>query len=166
MGPDVETHTAPLAEAAARILIVDDELPVLQAVRGVIEQMGHQTREANDGAQAIAALESESFDLVVTDLRMPNQDGFAVVRRARELPAHTPAVVLTASASIADCVEAMQAGAFNFLVKPLDRDAIISATRDTRLIITASSFRMRRVWSCRAIRARGARWQAWPFASA
>jgi DNA-binding NtrC family response regulator len=124
MGPDVETHTAPLAEAAARILIVDDELPVLQAVRGVIEQMGHQTREANDGAQAIAALESESFDLVVTDLRMPNQDGFAVVRRARELPAHTPAVVLTASASIADCVEAMQAGAFNFLVKPLDRDEL------------------------------------------
>jgi len=124
MGPDVETHTAPLAEAAARILIVDDELPVLQAVRGVIEQMGHQAREANDGAQAIAALESESFDLVVTDLRMPNQDGFAVVRRARELPAHTPAVVLTASASIADCVEAMQAGAFNFLVKPLDRDEL------------------------------------------
>jgi len=124
MGPDVETHTAPLAEAVARILIVDDELPVLQAVRGVIEQMGHQAREANDGAQAIAALESESFDLVVTDLRMPNQDGFAVVRRARELPAHTPAVVLTASASIADCVEAMQAGAFNFLVKPLDRDEL------------------------------------------
>jgi DNA-binding NtrC family response regulator len=124
MGPDLETHTAPLAEAAARILIVDDELPVLQAVRGVIEQMGHQTRAANDGAQAIAALESESFDLVVTDLRMPNQDGFAVVRRARELPAHTPAVVLTASASIADCVEAMQAGAFNFLVKPLDRDEL------------------------------------------
>ena len=58
MGPDVERHTPPLAEAAARILIVDDEPPVLQAVRGVIEQMGHQTREANDGAQAIAALES------------------------------------------------------------------------------------------------------------
>jgi DNA-binding NtrC family response regulator len=124
MGPDVERHTPPLAEVAARILIVDDEPPVLQAVRGVIEQMGHQIREANDGAQAIAALESETFDLVVTDLRMPNQDGFAVVRRARELPARTPAVVLTASASIADCVEAMQAGAFNFLVKPLNRDEL------------------------------------------
>ena len=124
MGPDVERHTSPPAEVAARILIVDDEPPVLQAVRGVIEQMGHQAREANDGAQAIAALESEVFDLVVTDLRMPNQDGFAVVRRARELPAHTPAVVLTASASIADCVEAMQAGAFNFLVKPLNRDEL------------------------------------------
>ena len=124
MGPDVEIHTPLLAEVAARILIVDDELPVLQAVRGVIEQMGHRAREANDGAQAIAALESEVFDLVVTDLRMPNQDGFAVVRRARELPAHTPAVVLTASASIADCVEAMQAGAFNFLVKPLNCDEL------------------------------------------
>ena len=88
--------------------------------------MGHQDREANDGAQAIAALESEAFDLVVTDLRMPNQDGFAVVRRARELPARTPAVVLTASASIADCVAAMQAGAFNFLVKPLNRDELRS----------------------------------------
>jgi DNA-binding NtrC family response regulator len=122
MEPDVESYASPLPEVAARILIVDDEPPVLQAVRGVIEQMGHQAQEANDGAQAIAALQSETFDLVVTDLRMPNQDGFAVVRRARELPARTPAVVLTASASIADCVEAMQAGAFNFLVKPLNRD--------------------------------------------
>jgi DNA-binding NtrC family response regulator len=124
MEPDVESHASPLPEVAARILIVDDEPPVLQAVRGVIEQMGHQAQEANDGAQAIAALQSEAFDLVVTDLRMPKQDGFAVVRRARELPARTPAVVLTASASIADCVEAMQAGAFNFLVKPLNRDEL------------------------------------------
>jgi DNA-binding NtrC family response regulator len=124
MEPDVESHASPPPEVAARILIVDDEPPVLQAVRGVIEQMGHQAQEASDGAQAIAALQSEAFDLVVTDLRMPNQDGFAVVRRARELPARTPTVVLTASASISDCVEAMQAGAFNFLVKPLNRDEL------------------------------------------
>jgi len=126
MGPGTEANASRPAESAARILIVDDEQPVLQAVRGVIEQMGHQAREANDGAQAIVALETESFDLVVTDLRMPNRDGFAVVRRARELPARTPAVVLTASSSIADCVAAMQAGAFNFLVKPLNRDELRS----------------------------------------
>ena len=124
MEPYVEKHASPPAAVAARILIVDDEPPVLQAVRGVIEQMGHLAQEASDGEQAIAALQSETFDLVVTDLRMPNQDGFAVVRRARELPARTPTVVLTASASIADCVEAMQAGAFNFLVKPLNRDEL------------------------------------------
>jgi DNA-binding NtrC family response regulator len=124
MEPGVDSQVYPPPEVAARILIVDDDPSVLQAVRGVIEQMGHETQEASDGAQAIAALQSQTFDLVVTDLRMPNQDGFAVVRRARELPARTPAVVLTASASIADCVEAMQAGAFNFLVKPLDRDEL------------------------------------------
>jgi DNA-binding NtrC family response regulator len=124
MGPEVQSATHALADSAAHILIVDDEAPVLHAVRGVIEEMGHRAQEAHDGSQAIAALESESFDLVVTDLRMPNQDGFAVVRRARELPAHTPAVVLTASASIADCVEAMRAGAYNFLVKPLNRDEL------------------------------------------
>lgn len=139
MGPAEHTaaHTSP--ESAARILIVDDELPVLHAVRGVIEEMGHQAREAHDGAQAISALEAESFDLVVTDLRMPNQDGFAVVRRARELPAHTPAVVLTASASITDCVEAMRAGAYNFLVKPLNRDelrrVVNSALAASRLLV-------------------------------
>src|SRR5512143_536647 len=124
MGPDLQSAAHSLVEPAARILIVDDEVPVLHAVRGVIEEMGHQAREAHDGSQAIAALETESFDLVVTDLRMPNQDGFAVVRRARDLPSHTPAVVLTASASIADCVEAMRAGAYNFLVKPLNRDEL------------------------------------------
>jgi DNA-binding NtrC family response regulator len=124
MGPSVESSVLRRSEAVARVLIVDDEQPVLQAVRGVIEQMGHHAHEAHDGAQAIAALDRESFDLIVTDLRMPNQDGLAVVRRARELPARTPAVVLTASASIADCVAAMQAGAFNFLVKPLNREEL------------------------------------------
>ena len=124
MGLPLEIHVPRQAEAVARILIVDDEQPVLQAVRGVIEQMGHHACEAHDGAQAIAALDAENFDLVVTDLRMPNQDGLAVVRRASELPARTPAVVLTASASIADCVAAMQAGAFNFLVKPLNREEL------------------------------------------
>jgi two-component system, NtrC family, response regulator HydG len=123
MGSD-QQGARTMTEPAARILIVDDEPPVLHAVRAVIEEMGHQAHEAHDGAQAIAALEAESFDLVVTDLRMPNQDGFAVVRRARELPSHTPALVLTASASITDCVEAMRAGAYNFLVKPLNRDEL------------------------------------------
>jgi DNA-binding NtrC family response regulator len=135
MSPDLPSAANTPSESAARILIVDDEPPVLHAVRGVIEEMGHHAREAHDGSQAIAALETESFDLVVTDLRMPNQDGFAVVRRARELPAHTPAVVLTASASIADCVEAMRAGAYNFLVKPLNRDELRQVVRSA---LTAS----------------------------
>ena len=76
MEPDVEKHVSPPSAVAARILIVDDEPPVLQAVRGVIEQMGHLAQEASDGAQAIAALQSEAFNLIVTNLRMPNQDGF------------------------------------------------------------------------------------------
>ena len=126
MGLDQPHAERTPVDSPARILIVDDEPPVLQALRGVIEEMGHRVQEAQDGSQAIAALETQSFDLLVTDLRMPHQDGFAVLRRARELPSHVPAVVLTASASIADCVAAMRAGAFNFLVKPMNREELRS----------------------------------------
>jgi Response regulator containing CheY-like receiver, AAA-type ATPase, and DNA-binding domains len=105
-------------DAMARVLIVDDESEVRQAVRRTVEHMGHHVTEAVDGADAVKALDGSAFDLVVSDLRMPRADGFAVLRKAQEPSLRTPVVILTASTKVSDCVEAMRSGAFNFLVKP------------------------------------------------
>jgi two-component system NtrC family response regulator len=110
----------------ARVLIVDDEPEVRQSLRRTVEHMGHHVTEAADGLDAVKALEDAAFDLIVSDLRMPRADGFAVLRKAQEPSVRTPVVILTASTKVSDCVEAMRSGAFNFLVKPFHAEELKS----------------------------------------
>jgi len=74
--------------------------------------------EAEDGRVAIEKIAAHPFEVIITDLVMPRADGFEVLRRARDLQPKTPIIMLTSEGSIRDCVEAMRAGAFNFLTKP------------------------------------------------
>ncbi len=104
--------------AVARVLIVDDEEDIRQSLRRTIERMGHKVVEAGDGLEAARAMDGEPFDVVVSDLRMPRADGITVLHKAQEPPRTTPVIILTASTQLSDCVQAMRAGAFNFLVKP------------------------------------------------
>jgi two-component system response regulator AtoC len=110
--------------AVARVLVVDDEPEIRTVVRRAIERLGHRVSEAADGQEAIHALDAGGFDLVVSDLRMPRADGFAVVRKAQETAVRTPVIILTASTLISECVEAMRCGAFNFLVKPCNGEEL------------------------------------------
>jgi two-component system response regulator AtoC len=100
------------------ILVADDDASVRALLRTLLIRAGHEVTEAEDGRAAIDVLRAQSFDVVLTDLMMPRADGFEVLRRARELQPKTPVIMLTAEGSIKDCVEAMRAGAFNFLTKP------------------------------------------------
>ncbi|HTA19956.1 MAG TPA: sigma-54 dependent transcriptional regulator [Polyangia bacterium] len=99
------------------ILVVDDDASVRSLLRTLLARAGHVVVEAEDGKAAIDQL-AQPFDVILTDLVMPRADGFEVLRRARERQPRTPVVVLTAEGSIRDCVEAMRAGAFNFVTKP------------------------------------------------
>ena len=110
----------------SRVLVVDDEPEVRQVVRRAIERLGHKVTEAEDGQEAIKTLDGGGFDLVVSDLRMPRADGFAVLRKAQEPTLRTPVIILTASTVMSECVEAMRFGAFNFLVKPCNGDDLKS----------------------------------------
>jgi two-component system response regulator AtoC len=102
---------------AVPILVVDDDASVRSLLRTLLARAGHVVVEAEDGKAAIDQL-AQPFDVILTDLVMPRADGFEVLRRARERQPRTPVVVLTAEGSIRDCVEAMRAGAFNFVTKP------------------------------------------------
>lgn len=117
-GPDVHVHLCDTLAHVARVLIVDDDEAIRQSLRRTIERMGHKVVEASDGLDAARIMDADSFDAVVSDLSMPRADGFAVLHKAQEFARSTPVVILTASTQLSDCVQAMRAGAFNFLVKP------------------------------------------------
>jgi DNA-binding NtrC family response regulator len=108
------------------ILIADDEPGVRESLAEVLRDAGHSVRTAPDGQAALDALEREDFAIVVTDLRMPGADGVAVLRRARELSPQTVVLVMTAHGTIETAVEALRAGAADYLLKPVVFDDLIA----------------------------------------
>ena len=100
------------------ILVADDDASVRTLLRTLLTRARHIVSEAEDGKVAIDQIGAQPFDVVITDMMMPRADGFEVLRRTREKQPKTPVIMLTAEGSIRDCVEAMRAGAFNFLTKP------------------------------------------------
>jgi two-component system, NtrC family, response regulator AtoC len=116
----------------ARILVVDDEEGIREFVGDALEADGHATVRVGDGQAAAERLARESFDLVITDLRMPGPlDGMALLRRVRAEQPETEVIVLTAYGSVETAVEAMRLGAFDYLQKPLSSptELRLTATR-------------------------------------
>jgi len=103
----------------ARILIADDEAGLREFIGDSLRLDGHDIAEAADGRDAIRKLDERGFDLVITDLKMPFVDGMAVLRKVRAEQPEVEVIVLTAHGSVDNAVEAMKAGAFDYLQKPL-----------------------------------------------
>jgi DNA-binding NtrC family response regulator len=101
------------------ILIVDDESAMRLFLCGVLEGEGYQTTPAQDGKEAGALLHKRKFDLVLSDVRMPGLDGLSLLRIIKEQSPETPVILLTAFGSVENAVEAMKAGATDYLAKPL-----------------------------------------------
>lgn len=114
---------------ATRVLIVDDEPSVRVLLERILRGMNCEVTAVEDGLEAQAKLAQGAFDLVITDLRMPGADGFAVLLVARELEVAPPVIILTGDGSTADCVRAMRAGATDFIGKPFDADELRQVVR-------------------------------------
>ena len=110
-----------------RILLAEDDANLRRILAYHLEHAGYETRAAEDGQQALDFLGSEHFDLLVTDVRMPRIDGITLVSTAREREPDLPALVLTAYGTIQDAVEAIRAGAFDYLTKPVEKDVLLRA---------------------------------------
>ncbi|HXG04518.1 MAG TPA: sigma-54 dependent transcriptional regulator [Candidatus Binatia bacterium] len=106
----------------ARILVVDDERSMRDLLAITLKQAGHDVVLADGGAEAVEALRSDAFDLIITDLRMHKVDGLGVLRAAREHSSDTVVLVVTAYASTETAVEAMKLGAYDYLTKPFKLD--------------------------------------------
>jgi two-component system NtrC family response regulator/two-component system response regulator HydG len=108
----------------ARILVVDDEQAAREALGTILLEEGYEVLDAADGEEALGALADFAPDVVLSDIRMPKLDGLGLVKKARELNVDVPFVMMTAFASVEAAVEAMKAGAENFLIKPIDINAV------------------------------------------
>ena len=106
----------------AHILVVDDQKNMRATLTIMLRSAGHDVAEAKDGADACEAVDDESYDLVITDLRMGKVDGIDVLRHVREVSPLTEIIVMTAYGTIETAVEAMRLGAWDYIQKPFSDD--------------------------------------------
>jgi signal transduction histidine kinase len=106
--------------AKAQILVVDDETSVLTTVQAILQQEGYEVDAASGGAEAITAIQSRHYDLVLTDLKMPVVDGLEVLSQVRKHSPETVTIMMTGYASLDSALEAVQLGAYEYLLKPTE----------------------------------------------
>ncbi|MFL5411847.1 MAG: sigma-54-dependent transcriptional regulator [Myxococcales bacterium] len=105
---------------ADRVLVVDDEQSLRKVLAATLQREGYEVSVCANGEEAIAALDRDGADVVVTDLVMPKMDGLTLLRKVVARHPDVPVIVVTAHGRIDSAVEAMKAGAFDFLAKPFD----------------------------------------------
>lgn len=108
----------------AKILVVDDERDICKALSILLSKEGYSVKEAYNGEEALELVKREAFDLIMTDIKMEKMDGFALLREAQKISPETPVIMMTAFASVGSAVEAMRAGAADYITKPFINDEI------------------------------------------
>src|SRR5262245_29397775 len=108
----------------AKILVADDEQNLRRVLVALLRREGHEVVQAANGLEAIEQLAAGDYDVVITDLRMPGADGMEVLRTASKNYPHVPVIMITAYGSVGQAVEAIKAGAFDYIEKPFEQDSI------------------------------------------
>jgi len=111
-------------ERQNKVLLVDDDEFALWGMAKVLGGEGYQVVTAASGSEALELLKQDSFDLVLTDLKMPGVDGLEVLRQAKEIAPQAIVLILTGYASLESAIEALREGAYDYLVKPCSGDEL------------------------------------------
>ncbi len=115
----------------ARVLVVDDEPAIREALRGILERQGYTVEEAGDASTAIDMLDTQPVpDSALVDLLLPDREGTAVLEAVKERGLPTAVVMISGHGSIPAAVASVRGGAFDFLEKPLDRERILITLRN------------------------------------
>jgi DNA-binding NtrC family response regulator len=112
-----------------RVLVVDDERPQRDILQMILEAEGYETSAASNGRQALHAAAAEPFDVVLTDLKMPDMGGIELLGELPRQPAGPCVILMTAHGTIDSAVDAMRKGAFDYLTKPLEKDELLLVVR-------------------------------------
>ena len=112
------------------ILIVDDELSMREFLEILLTEEGYMVRFAASGEEACTVLDTEIFDLVITDIRMEHIDGIGVLRKVKEINSETPVIIISAFATAETAVEAMKDGAYDYIPKPFNVGEFKKIVRD------------------------------------
>ncbi|MDO1580511.1 response regulator [Rhizobium oryzicola] len=115
----------------ASILTVDDSASIRLTTRVALSNAGYTVTEAVDGQDGLSKIKSGNFDIIVTDLNMPNMDGLTMIRELRKLPAHTgvPVIFLTTESDNELKQQAKAAGATGWLTKPFDPESLVKIVK-------------------------------------
>ena len=115
-----------------KILLIEDEEPIRRVLLRILtdENKGYQITESQDGKEGYLKLTKDDFDLVLCDIKMPKMDGIEVLQKVRENGIKIPFIMLTGHGNISTAVEAMKAGAYDFILKPPDLNRLLTAVRN------------------------------------
>lgn len=115
-----EEHILP-----GHILVIDDDEQVCAIIKKILETHGHQVHTVGSGARALEQIRKNPYDIVITDIRLPDVNGMDVLREARAINGDVDVIVITGYSSIESAVECMKAGALDYIPKPINFDHMI-----------------------------------------
>ena len=110
---------------SAKILIVDDEKPIRESLKIILEEEGYKTDVAADGEEALAKIKEDNFDIIISDIKMPKLDGIQLLESATKISPDSFFIIMTAYASVKTAIDALRNGAYDYLIKPVEFDDII-----------------------------------------
>ena len=116
--------------AEPRVLVVDDEESMCQYLTILLEKEGYDVTAVTSGAEALAAMEADRHDVVLSDIQMPKLDGIQLLKGIKAIDPETPVIMLTAYASEQSAIEAVNLGAYSYLQKHCKNDEIKVAVRN------------------------------------
>ncbi|MGA9670167.1 MAG: HD domain-containing phosphohydrolase [Terracidiphilus sp.] len=126
---DANTRTPAKARRPARILVVDDEAHVRSMIGATLERQGYDVQMATCGREAFETLERNAFDLVLTDIVMQDGNGIALLERVHAQQPHLPVVMVTAIHDISVAIDSMRRGAYDYLLKPFEREHLVGTVQ-------------------------------------
>jgi DNA-binding response OmpR family regulator len=125
------------------VLVIEDEAILLEHITHVLQLSGYHVRTAHDAEHAIAELDRAAPDIVLVDLILPGQSGYAVLRHAQERYPELPVLVMTAYGSLTSAVEAIKQGAYDYLLKPISPHELQAALTRAANAVALQQSRMR-----------------------
>jgi len=109
----------------AKILIADDEKTIRESLKVILEDEGYKANVAGDGALALEEIKNNNYDIVISDIKMPNIDGMELLEKASEISPNTFFIIMTAYASVQTAIEALRKGAYDYLIKPVEFEDLL-----------------------------------------
>lgn len=110
---------------SSRILVVDDEKPIRDSLKMLLDEEGYVTSVAADGEEALQKLQEENYDVVISDIKMPKLDGIQLLEAASKISPDTFFIIMTAFASVKTAIDALRHGAYDYLIKPVEFEDVI-----------------------------------------
>jgi putative nucleotidyltransferase with HDIG domain len=124
-----DTRTSVKARKTARILVVDDEAHVRSMIAATLERQGYEVMLASGGRQALDALGQDTFELILTDIVMQEGNGLALLESIHEQNPNLPVIMVTAIHDISVAIDSMRRGAYDYLLKPFERDHLVATVQ-------------------------------------